>query len=236
MLTSRPTPSVENRVCSSRSFRFASSPRSKTSSWSARRPAACSPRRNRQPSLTSISQPALRSAESRACRSWGIRGSRRMVEASVSAVLPQLAKDRRCSDFLTLMDVWLLNRPCQTPRRRSLWGRISGTSVAETVFSTRSDSTGSSAGFGRRLVRRTSTTTPTSGRVRTTWRRGSRSRPSRVWGTSTLSRRMGRLSGTPLYQTRSRRAGNSPFRSKVAKEARKLSGPLGFRSMHHAMT
>ena len=120
MLTSRPTPSVENRVCSSRSFRFASSPRSKTWNWSARRPAACSPRRNRPPSLTSISKPAQRSAESRACRSWGIRGSRRMVEASVSAVLPQLAKDRRCSDFLALTDVWLLNRPCQTPRRKSL--------------------------------------------------------------------------------------------------------------------
>ena len=118
-LTWRRTPSVENRVCSSPSSRFASSLRSRTSSWSARRPAACSPRRNRPRSLTSISQPALRFAASRTCRSWEIRGSRRTVEASVSAVLPQSEKDRRYSGFLALTDVWPLNRPCQTPRRRS---------------------------------------------------------------------------------------------------------------------
>ncbi len=139
------------------------------------------PRTNRQLSLTSISRLVLRFGASRICPSSETRCSNRGGKASVSAVPPQWAKDQRYSSFSAPTGAWPLNHPYPTPPRRSLWDPTSGTSVAETVVSTRSDSTGSSAGCGKPQVRRTSTTTSTYGHARTTWRRGARLPPLRVW-------------------------------------------------------
>src|SRR5665213_4288863 len=175
------------------------------------------------------------SAGSTTCLYWAIRGSLRTVEALVSAAREQLERDRRCSNSSTPKDVYQPSRPCRTPNQKSPWGRMFGTSVAETVSSTDSDLMGGSVGPGKHPVPGITTRTHTFGRVRIMWRRSNRLQPWRVWGTSMPSRRMATLCGTRHYQMSDKHVGNLQFRSMAVEETRSLTQFSDFRSMHHGI-
>ena len=74
------------------------------------------------------------------------------------------------------------------------------------------------------------------GHARTTWRRGARLPPLRVWGTSMLSHPVERRCGTPHYQTKGKRAGSSRFRSKAVNVESKLTARSVFRWVHRIRT
>src|ERR1035438_10141444 len=175
------------------------------------------------------------SVGSTTCLYWATRGSLRTVEVSVSAARQQLERDRRCSNSSTPKDMYQPSRPCRTPHQKSPWGRIFGTSVAETVSSTDSDLMEGSAGPGQHPVPGTTTRTHTFGRVRTMWRRSNRSQSWRAWGTSMPSRRTARLFGTRQYQMSDKHVGNLQFRSMAVEETRSLTQFSDFRSMHHGI-
>ena len=110
------------------------------------------------------------SAGSTTCLYWAIRGSLRTVEASVSAARQQW-KGPTLLKFIDAKGRVSAESSVPTPHQKSPWGRMFGTSVAETVSSTDSDLMEGSAGPGKHPVPGTTMRTHTFDRVRIMWRR-----------------------------------------------------------------